>query len=239
MAVVAGPMTSADAQGAGYVQCLIIGSEGRGSVRIAEAEEGMEDLENAFVKALGLRPKLPVEIQMTKTSGSVLERISLLHAHMESSDLLVAVCRGGWEADSSVPEFARLVSPEKEKITIDYLHNTMQFMPALDGVLFVLPPPPQELSPTLFAGTTEGVNGGGKYIVIVRFRGQSAYPVALSAFQDVITDLSSIDQADANKDGNISFAEWLSECRRRLEKTFVVQVYKVSDSPDVPIRQLR
>lgn len=230
---------SLTAQG-GYLQSLIIGSAGRGSVQVSEAEEGLDDFQNSLVESFGLRPKPAVAIQMNASKESpVLRRIAALQRNMDSTDLFFAVCRGAWEPDARTPEFAALVSPHREKITIDYLQNLMQFIPSLDGVLFIIPPPPQELSPTLFSAIGPGVTGGGKYIVVLRFRGQSDYPAVLEAFDDVIFEQGTAEQVDADKNGRISFSEWMSDCQHRLGKAFVVQVYKMTNATDLFIRQLQ
>ena len=231
---------SAEAQGARSLQSLMIGSAGNGSIQIPDAEDGFDDLQTTMVESFGLRPKPPVIIQMTaEKDAPILRRISLLMGVMDSTDLLVGVCRGGWEPDASVAEFARLISPASEKITVDYLVHAMQFFPAQNGVLFIIPPVPQELSASLFQGAEPTVSGGGKYIVVLRFRGQSDYSAVLESFDDVIAGLSSVDQADLNKDGEISFSEWLQECRRRMEKIFAVQVFKITSGRDLPVKQLR
>ena len=226
---------AADAQGARSLQSLM-----NGSVQVPDAEDGFDDLQTAMVESFGLRPKPPVIIRMTEEKDApILRRISAMMDVMDSTDLMVGICRGGWEPDASVAEFARLISPTREKITVDYLFHAMQFFPAQNGVLFIIPPVPQELSASLFQGGEPTVDGGGKYIVVLRFRGQSDYPTVLESFDDVIAGLSSVDQADRNKDGEIAFSEWLQECRRRLEKTFVAQVYKITSAPDLPVKQLR
>lgn len=240
LALVLVPFTIAKGQAVESLQSLVLGSGGRGALKISFNEKALADVHASLVKALSLKPKSQETLSASKLSGeSLLNRFASLYAAADSNNLFVGVCVAGWEADSLRPGIVSIAGMHHDTITAEYLLNFFQFLPTNDAVLFMIFPSRADF-PLPIIKTTGTKGGGGKYLVVVRTQERTTFENLVEAFLDALDEARGGKNADVDKDSFLSFSEWLQEIATLSAVSKVSLVpYKISDGPDFKIRQLK
>lgn len=234
------PFTMTRGQAVEFLQSLVLGSGGDGTLKVSFNEKALADVHASLVEALGVKPKTQVTLSASKPSGqSLLSRFASVYAGADSNDLFVGVCVAGWKTDPLRPGFVSVAGFHRDTITADYLLNFLQFLPTYDGVIFMIFPSRADFPPDIIK-TTGTKGGGGKYFVVVRTQERTTFENLVEAFLDALEESRGGKNADVDKDSFLSFSEWLQELSTisAVSKVSLVP-YKISDAPDLKIRQLK
>jgi len=227
------------AQNAVYLQGLFVGSDGTAKKEAPGAEEGLEAFHNEFLQAMGLRSRGNTVLALSSIAEkSAHDRIAALLVSTDSNDVAVVVALGAWEKDSKRVELSALSSIHPDRMTLDYLLNLILFLPVRTMSVFVLAPPRYQFPLDMFREQRPGIGGGGKYLVVIQPKGQSDYEAAVDDLHDLLEKTGDGGSGDRNKDGMLSFTEWMMLFERLSTPEFTVLSYRITESPDIQLKQL-
>ena len=231
----------AHSQAMSYLHTIVVGSEGTAVARAPDAGDNLEDLERSLVRQLSLRPKTQLIIRSDEQRrDSHYKRVGGLYASADSSDLVVGVCQGAWAVDSKDSALSILSGIGPDTVTADYLVHLMRFLPVHNAALFVLAPTQFEFPRIALAATPTGINGGGKYLIVVRQKGEGDFAELVDRFADVMDSDFDGTADDSNADQHLSFTEWLGAVTRRAAAAGLSgTIHAMSSGSDLFIKQLR
>jgi hypothetical protein len=116
----------------------------------------------------------------------------------------------------------------------------MRFLPVHNAALFVLAPTQFEFPRIALAATPTGINGGGKYLIVVRQKGEGDFAELVDRFADIMDSDFDETADDSNADQHLSFAEWLGAVTRRAAAAGLSgTIHAMSSGSDLFIKQLR
>jgi hypothetical protein len=231
----------AHSQAISYLHTIVVGSEGTAAARAPDAGDNLEDIERSLVRQLSLRPKTQLIIRSDGQRGdSHYKRVAGLYASADSSDLVIGVCQGAWVVGGKDSTVSILSGIGPDTLTADYLVHLMRFLPVHNAVLFVLAPTHFEFPRAALAGTPTGISGGGKYLIVVRQKGQEDFAGLVDQFADVMDSDFDGTADDSNADQHLSFTEWLGAVTRRAAAAGLSgTIHAMSAGSDLFIKQLR
>ncbi len=227
-------------QSAVYLQGLFVGSEGTAKKEAPGAEETLEAFHNEFLQAMGLRSRGNTVLPLSSTKErSAYDRIAVLQTSSDSNDVAVVVALGPWEKDPKRVELSALSSVHPDRLTLDYLLNLILFLPVRTMSVFVLAPPRYQFPLDMFKGQRPGIGGGGKYLVVIQPKNQGTFEAAVDDLHDLLEKTGDGAVGDRNKDGLLSFAEWMALFELLAGPEFTVLSYRITESPDIQLKQLQ
>ncbi|MEX1137996.1 MAG: hypothetical protein WEF53_01460 [Bacteroidota bacterium] len=231
----------AHSQAISYLHTIVVGSEGTGTARAPDAGDNLEDLERNLIRQVSLRPKTQLIIRSDEQRrDSHFKRVGGLYASADSSDLVIGVCQGAWVVGGKDSTLSILSGIGPDTVTADYLVHLMRFLPVHNAALFVLAPTQFEFPRTALAATPTGISGGGKYLIVVRQKGEWDFAELVDRFADVMDSDFDGTAVDSNADHYLSFTEWLGAVTRRAAAAGLSgTIHAMSAGPDLFIKQLQ